>query len=363
MDTALVLIRETLIFIDTLLNTPCEELGYTTKALSIIIPLGFLFFVSNYILFDPTQPTPTPRMVCHPKSPLRFVKKYKSIQYKKQHLDGLTTQLHRVFYPKYQFDKATIDHNPKVGTDKKSVDSDADLVKKNKHIKGSVGLGNGFDTAVGSLVRLFNKYDFLTIDHFLHPEKFESQLKKYLTTPDLKSIVRLCKRKNPYLRMYLNWLKQKRVIPIASEYVVGIPDMELGTKVDNIVMNIDTKEHSPVEFKCGYEGYMFKSTVHAMNAPFNKLPDYPNNQHQLQVAQTRVMYDYTVNVLADSPPIRVGPGYYLNFHSNGMTEYPTTGFMTFEQKKKMQTVLMNRPKLTAEEKKKLYASKLKQKKK
>ena len=241
----------------------------------------------------------------HPVGPVRFVHrgKYGYFTLGKQKLEGITKVLKEVFYPKYDFYKATVDHGEKTSS-------------SYKHIKGSSRLGRGFDTAIGQCCRLFKKYPFLRIDAFVtSPKPYIARLSK----PDARVLQRLNKRRNPYVKMFLQWLGGKGYRLVGTQVPVGHDKLRIATAADAVVAEGDV--YHPLEFKCGYEAYLKKSTKEPMNAPFEKQADYPLNQHHIQMAITHQLYTHTYQEL------KVGEPFLLNFQSSGLDEYRQPKFI------------------------------------
>jgi hypothetical protein len=274
----------------------------------------------------------------HPVSVVTYNRKYKAIQYRGKSLQGITKVLKQCFYPHYTYYKAKINHG------KQDKEEEEEEEKKYKHIKGSARLGRGFDTAAGKVVRLIKKYPFLCcLDFFLDPKTHLKSRAHLLTKTDAKTILTLSKRRNPYLKMLLLWCKKNKKIPVADQVPVGHPGLGIGTMVDYVVYDTESKKYCPIEFKTGFESYLLKSTNQPMRYPFHNQPDHPHNQHHLQVAETYELYKFTMNQLNENNhKIAIGPMYYLNFNSKGIDEYPQPEFINKNNLLAMQQVIANR---------------------
>lgn len=217
--------------------------------------------------------------------------------------------------------------------------------KNHKAIKGSMRVGRGLDRAIGQCVKLLKKYPhLLTIDSF-SPQHAAGSIK--LSTKSDRTVYQsLCKRRNPYFQMFLSWCKSKKCTPVADQYPVAHPALKLGTMIDVVVYNAQSKQFHGVECKTGFENYLFKATKEPMNAPFEDQPDHAHNQNHLQVALTHELYNYTMSRLLPDPrqKIPIGPMYYLNFNSHGIDEYNTPEFMNRTTLNEMFKVLMKREK-------------------
>jgi hypothetical protein len=247
-------------------------------------------------------------MISHPISPITFNRKYNSIRYGNKILNGITKVLKQVFYPKYEYKKAVIQHDR---TPKYNSSSGTTY----KHIRGSTRLGNGFDTAVGTVIRLLKKYSFLRLQTFLDP-RLIAKVQNKMCVVDYRTLNRLHNRRNPYLKMLLKILILKDCIPIADQVTVGHLGMKVGTKVDLVLFELKKKLIHIVELKTGYENYRKKSTNTPMNAPFQKQPDYPLNQHYLQLAESTELYKHTYPQLKD----KVGESWLFYACSDGIDE-------------------------------------------
>jgi hypothetical protein len=79
--------------------------------------------------------------------------------------------------------------------------------------------------------------------------------------------------------------------PIGAQVVVRCEQCDLATLVDGVFLNAEGRVVL-VELKCGFEGYVDRSTG-AMRGPFCALSNAPVNQHQIQIAFTRCMFERT----------------------------------------------------------------------
>lgn len=262
----------------------------------------------------------------HPRSPIRYYPKYRSIRHGKTVLHGITKVLRQCFYPKYSFYAAKTDHSTEEEADNKS--------DKYKHIKGSARLGRGFDGAVGSVLKLMKKHSFLKPDSFLDPKRHVTQYLSKLTKTETATIHRLSKRRNPYLKLFLVWLKGKNYRLVDTQTPVGHPGLKIGTMVDAVIH--DGERFRPVEFKTGFESYHMKATKHPMRFPFHDQPDHPLNQHHLQLAVTTALYQYTF------PQLKVGKPILLRFQTSGIDEYKQPKFITKERIQDVQKILAKR---------------------
>lgn len=224
-------------------------------------------------------------------STVSFKKKFSSIQVDGKTVPGITKLLKEVFYPKYEYEKATIDYSKTETTPGTGY----------KHVKGSQRLGRGFDTAVGKTVSLLKKYPgLLTMQSFLDPQQYLLPYKNQMKTTDLKSALTLANRRNPYLKMLLGFLLKKGYTPIATQVPVGHTGINCGTMIDLVVKD-KKKLYRPVELKTGFENYMYKATKHKMKAPFQDKPDFPLHQHLLQTVQGGTLYKHNFSNKAGEP--------------------------------------------------------------
>jgi hypothetical protein len=240
-------------------------------------------------------------------------------------LHGIHPRLKKAFYPKYEFKEANIDHAKHKTT-----------TGGYKRVKGSMRLGRGFDTAVGQVVRLLRKYPSLSVGCFLEARRLERHESK-LTAADYRTATRLLYRRNPYLRMLLALLIEKKMLPIATQVPVKHGGLKLKTWVDLVVYDTKKNKVRPIELKAGYEGYLEKSTRYPMNYPFQDKPDYPLNQHFLQTATTGELYTYN-----HPAPEIVGAPMLLIFQTAGIKE-PVIPKWIKQRMPQMLDVLKNLP--------------------
>lgn len=259
----------------------------------------------------------------HPVSPVSYHRKYNSIRYGNVTLQGITKVLRQCFYPKYSFFAAKVDHS----TEEQNHEG-------YKHIKGSARLGRGFDGVVGNVLKLMKKHSFLNPDSFLDPKHHVTPYLNKLTKTDANTINRLHKRRNPYLKLFLIWLKGKNYKLVDTQTPVGHPGLKIGTMVDAVIH--DGERYRPVEFKTGFESYHMKATRHPMSYPFHDQPDHPLNQHHLQIAVTTALYQYTF------PQLKVGKPILLRFQTSGIDEYKQPKFINRQSMQAVQQVLAKR---------------------
>lgn len=263
-------------------------------------------------------------MLLHPKSSVTFRRKYNSFSQGGKSLHGITKVLAKVFYPQYDFFKAKTDHS-----------KNPNPAKAYKKIKGSQRLGRGFDTCVGTFVRLRRRYPWITPLTIVSPQKHLLPYEGRMTQPDFRTAMRLVRRKNPYLRMLLSLCHKQKLLPVADQVAVGHIGLKLATNADLVLYDQKNKKFRPVELKTGFDGYLKKSTDFKMTWPFDKQHDYPLNQHFLQLAETTELYKYTF------PQLNVGESMLLVFQSEGVEEFSLPKFLRNKQiLRNMQQMLM-----------------------
>lgn len=79
--------------------------------------------------------------------------------------------------------------------------------------------------------------------------------------------------------------------PTAAQVAVGDASLFLGTRADVVC-----KKESDVyllEIKTGFANYLYRHTGSALKPPLQEFTDSPNNQHHLQLALTKHMYQQT----------------------------------------------------------------------
>ncbi len=188
---------------------------------------------------------------------------------------GVIKPLKKAFYPDYSY-KKSISLNG--GADHKSTNSKAGV----KKVKGGKRTGIGFDTSIGASVRLWQLYGF-PFDVFFNDKSADAVMKS-LKPAHRKQLKTLNKRRVPYTRFAWQLMRKLKVRPIGTQLRVKHPGMKLDTNMDLKV--IDEKgRNCTIELKTVTKGYYTKANG-MMKAPFQDLPNSPDNQHMLQLTTT-----------------------------------------------------------------------------
>ena len=96
---------------------------------------------------------------------------------------------------------------------------------------------------------------------------------------------------HPLARAFVALTRRLRLVPAGAQVVVRDEQIDLATLVDGVFVN-ERGRVVLVELKCGFEGYNDASNGR-MRRPFQKFTNAPKNQHQLQLAFTRCMFERT----------------------------------------------------------------------
>ena len=101
------------------------------------------------------------------------------------------------------------------------------------------------------------------------------------------------KHKQPhvYAQAFIALMKKLDLTPLGAQVVVRDEACNLATLVDGVFLN-RAKRVVLIELKCGFEGYNETSSG-KMHAPFGAYSNAPCNQHQLQLAFTRCLFERT----------------------------------------------------------------------
>lgn len=102
---------------------------------------------------------------------------------------------------------------------------------------------------------------------------------------------KLPKGMHPFSRGFIALTKRLRLRPIGAQVVVRCERCNIATMVDGVFLNARGRVVL-VELKCGFEGYVDRSTGN-MRGVFASFSDAPKNQHQIQLAFTRCMFERT----------------------------------------------------------------------
>ncbi len=98
-------------------------------------------------------------------------------------------------------------------------------------------------------------------------------------------------RRHPFSRAFIALMNRLGLRPVGAQVVVRDEQCDLATLVDGVFVDSGGRVVL-VELKCGFEGYVDASTGF-LGPPFQKFTNAPKNQHQLQLAFTRCMFEKT----------------------------------------------------------------------
>ena len=216
----------------------------------------------------------------------------KSIARNGRAVSGLTKLLKARFYPNWSYAKA--------GTQ-----------NTEKHtIKGGKRVGNGTDQAISQSVTL-------AIQHHLRPAVFFQkaallEAAKRLPLKPRMHLRRLFTRRLPYLRWFWQSMERCDYTPVATQVPVAHRCLDVGTLVDVVCKN-GQQQYVILEVKTGFDNYYTSSNA-TMKAPFETMPNCPQNQHHLQLAATRAMFQMTF------PTLPIAGASLMRFHSGGVSK-------------------------------------------
>lgn len=191
-------------------------------------------------------------------------------------VEGLHPVLSSTFYPFYTFERAKF--GPKL----------PHKARASRGVKAGTVLDNELKditfllNQVGPtlLLRHFYETDLALPAHLPETDRQHIQQKRRSIRRDTMRICRI--------------LDMDHLRPVGAQFPVGHELLRVGTAVDLVC--VDTSRDNQVvlvEIKCGFAWYYEKHTEWMMQPPFQDKHDSPHNQHQLQLALTRVLYSRT----------------------------------------------------------------------
>lgn len=152
------------------------------------------------------------------KTVVKFDKKRKAIVNDGCKLKGLTKVLKSTFYPSYVYTPNT----------KKR---DLAVTSKCKRIKGSLRVGTGFDTKISETVKLQQLYN-LDPKCFWNAASATLQQKKIKLVSHQKTVMSICKRRNPYVQRFWQLMRLYKWKPVETQVPVRHSTLQLGTMID-----------------------------------------------------------------------------------------------------------------------------------
>ncbi len=238
--------------------------------------------------------------------PLRFVKNHKCFQIGSVVIPGLLKLLQARFFPKYSYTKAKHNINHNGDTEYKRRQE-----KKKKSARAiGVDLGMALDRHVTATVDILQRFPEAPFSVF-----YDMKVTKLSPLPaaDKNTIQGTL----PQTRAFWKAMEALKLRPVDTQ----VPVMHThnghryATAVDVVCMN-QMGEHVLIENKSGFTGYYTNCTKHMMLAPLDALTDSLANQHQMQLAATREMYQ------KQFPEHTLGPCLIMHIEGKKVSTYP-----------------------------------------
>lgn len=215
-----------------------------------------------------------------------------------QYLPGLLDLLQSTFYPHWTYEKAsTLTTIPLVSSSSTHKKRPIKVLRSAQW-KG-LRRGTRVDKELTQITQLCNQYHHLRLSHFLQPVKKKSlslieekSIHGQLDASDQKIFLKLRRSMHMHTRILIRTLYDLSLIPIASQFPVGLLSLYVGTSVDLICINPNHREQGVyiLEIKSGYETYYEAHSGYMLKSPFQQKSDCPHHQHQLQLAMTTWLY-------------------------------------------------------------------------
>ncbi len=225
-------------------------------------------------------------------------------------LKGITKVLNKVFYPKYSYETATegpsqivpdpsaqsiVPHHTRRGRARKFAS------------KAGLALGRKIDREITLTVNWFRQHSLPAA--FFIDKKFRT---RYVGAT--QEIRLACNRLAFHTRQFWCLAVKLNFTPVRTQVPVGNTSLGLGTCVD--VLALDSSGKTLIlEIKHGFSSYLWRSTRHRMNAPFNLQTDCCANQFQLQLLLTTLLYKN------EFPAVSVAGSWVIRCHSEGCDVY------------------------------------------
>jgi hypothetical protein len=205
-------------------------------------------------------------------------------------LAGLLKYLQGIYYPTYEYNKAT-----QTGTAPLPVTTFQSEPKRSSGNRRKDGLAHGskVDEQITRTVILFRKHD-LNMRIF-----YDGAYRR--THPTVTAEVKAaCSNLSTDTQSFWMAMRHAKLTPIATQVPVRHPSIKIATAVDVVTLNADN-QIVLLEIKSGAVHYLYHTTGARMSAPFNMVTDCVANQHFLQLLFTTEMYKYTY------PTHKLGP--------------------------------------------------------
>ena len=200
-----------------------------------------------------------------------------------QRVPGLLPLLAARFYPHYSYTKAKFNRQHSDVTEYQQRQA-----KKKKHARAiGVDIGMLLDKQISATVDVFKHFPNAPLRTFWDREF----LRAALLPPWAKQV---CKDVMPQTRAFWKALDALKLRPVDTQ--VAVEHQHKGrhyaTAVDVVCIN-KAGEYILVECKSGFTGYYKCCTAKMMSAPLQCQTDSLANQHQIQLAATKEMYQRT----------------------------------------------------------------------
>ncbi len=216
--------------------------------------------------------------------PLRFVGNQKCFKVGDTVLPGLLKLVQRRFYPTYSYTKAK--HNVDRSTGDTEYKRRQEKKKKHKRAIG-VDLGMALDKHITQTVEILQRLPEAPLRIFydmacMKVAPLSNQNKATIGATLIQT------------RAFWKAMDTLKLRPVATQVPVmhSYKGQRYATAVDVVCMN-KQGDHILVECKSGFTGYYTNCTKNMMCAPLDALTDCLANQHQIQLAATKEMYQKT----------------------------------------------------------------------
>ncbi len=241
------------------------------------------------------------------EEPLRFVGNQKCFKIGETVLPGLLKLIQKRFFPTYSYTKAK--HN----VDRSSGDTEYKRrqEKKKKHKRAiGVDLGMALDKHITQTVEILHRYPEAPLRIF-----YDSACTKLAPLPkEDKATIGATLIQT---RAFWKAMDALQLRPIATQVPVmhSYKGHHYATAVDVVCMN-KQGDHILIECKSGFTGYYTNCTKNMMCAPLDQLTDCLANQHQIQLAATKEMYQQTF------PDHLIGECIIIHIEGSKVSSYP-----------------------------------------
>lgn len=243
---------------------------------------------------DPTDPQVAKLEPLHPLKDnlqLKGKGKFRTVYDGTKPLPGITQPMKRSFFPRYEYETATLQtyYPPEVGSK-----APAKAFKRWTKIRTGAKVGIKVDNLFELSFKLMRKYR-LKPHAFFNLPCHKSLVKRALKLmkgceEDEKAFKRAIK--NFYVSSIHMKLHQNNLTAIGVQVPVRHNIINLGTTIDIVAQNNETKKRLPINVKSGHM-YQHYHTRFRMSYPFGDKDDSQANQNQIQLAAEREMYRHT----------------------------------------------------------------------